>query len=615
MTEVVAWDDDGTPRSPRFADIYRTAAGGLEQAQHVFLQGCGLPSAWTGQAQWRVLETGFGLGLNFLATWHAWRSDPQRPRLLHYAAIEAWPVALQDLLRSVARYPALHPLAQLLAERWQGLLPGFHRFSFENGRVLLTLCVGDVAPMLREQAFRADSVFLDGFDPDRNPDMWSLDTLKAVTRLCRRDATLATWTVAGQVRRDLQSCGWHVDKVPGLPPKRECLVGRYAPAWKVRGLDEDGHALVAGDCIVIGAGLSGAAAAASLARRGWSVRVFDGAAGPATGASDLPAGLLAPHQSPDDNLLSRLSRTGVRLALQEAQQGLARGLEWERTGVLEWRGEDHRPLPDLGEALAPWSREATAAQKRAAGIAEAQAAWWHEHAGWIEPAALARLWLRERGVRFCGGKRVARIAPEGASWVLRDASDQELGRATLVVVAAALGSAPLLEGKVQLQPVRGQVTWAPRADADAGALPPFPVNGHGHFLPRVPLVERDAWITGSTYGAGDSDESLRNEDNVANLERVREVMPKAAEAMQAAFDRGEHRSWSGVRCASRDRRPLLGTIAPGLWISTAMGSRGLTFAALCAELMAARLHGEPLPLEQRLARALDLSRQGPARSG
>jgi tRNA 5-methylaminomethyl-2-thiouridine biosynthesis bifunctional protein len=614
MSEVVAWDDDGTPRSPRFSDLYRTATGGLEQAQHVFLQGCGLPSAWAGQPQWRVLEAGFGLGLNFLAAWHAWRSDPQRPRLLHYAAIEAWPVGMDDLLRSVATYPALQPLAQLLAERWQGLLPGFHRFSFEDGHVLLTLCVGDIAPMLREQSFRADSVFLDGFHPDRNPGMWSLDTLKGVTRLCRRGTTLATWTVAGQVRRDLQSCGWQVDKVAGLPPKRECLSGRYAPAWNVRGLDDGQPAMAAGDCIVIGAGLSGAAAAASLARRGWSVRVFDIAAGPATGASDLPAGLLAPHQSPDDNLLSRLSRAGVRITLQEAQQRLARGLEWDGTGVFEWRGDDHRPLPDLGDALAPWSREATGPQKRAAGIAEGQSAWWHENAAWIEPAALVRRWLRESGVRFCGGKRVVRIEREGECWVLRDAAGAELGRAALVVVAAALGSAALLDGQVQLQPVRGQVTWAPHGD-DAGALPPFPVNGQGHFLPRVPLVDRDAWITGSTYGRGDSDESLRREDNQANLERVREVMPRAAQVMEGAFERREIQGWSGVRCASRDRRPLLGALAPGLWVSTAMGSRGLTFAALCSELMAARLHREPLPLEERLAQALDLSRQVPARSG
>ena len=177
MGEVVAWDGDGTPRSPRFDDIYRSAAGGLAQARHVFLQGCGLPAAWAGQAQWRIFEAGFGLGLNFLATWEAWRSDPQRPRLLHYASIEAWPVDADDLLRGAAGHPELEPLAQALAAQWHGLTPGFHRLAFEGGRVLLTLCVGDIAAMLREQAFRADSVFLDGFSPERNPQMWSPDVL------------------------------------------------------------------------------------------------------------------------------------------------------------------------------------------------------------------------------------------------------------------------------------------------------------------------------------------------------------------------------------------------------------------------------------------------------
>jgi tRNA 5-methylaminomethyl-2-thiouridine biosynthesis bifunctional protein len=613
MSEAVEWGDDGTPRSPRFDDIYRSAAGGLAQAQHVFLQGCGLPADWAGRAQWRVLETGFGLGLNFLAAWHAWRSDPDRPRLLHFASIEAWPVERDDLLRSVATWPALQPLAEELAAQWQGMTPGFHRLVFEEGQVLLTLCVGDVAPMLREQDFRADAVFLDGFDPARNEEMWSLGTLKAVTRLCRRGTRLATWTVAGQVRRDLQSCGWRVEKVPGLPPKRECLAAHYDPTWEVKGRVKDGAATPA-DCIVIGAGLAGAAVASSLARRGWEVRVLDAAAQPASGASALPVGLLAPHQSPDDNPLSRLSRAGVRITLQQARQRLAAGLEWETTGVLEWRGDDHRPLPPLGEPLSPWTREATPAQKRMAGLPEETSAWWHQNAAWIEPAALVRSWLRTAGVRFEGRQRVARLIASGSRWILEDAQGARIGDAALVVVAAALDSASLLPVPVPLHAVRGQVCWAPQ-EQDAAAFPPFPVNGHGHFLPRVPLVERGAWITGSTYGRGDADTSLRAEDQAANLQRVREVMPAAAGAMEAAAARGQVRNWAGVRCASSDRRPLVGEAARGLWLSTAMGSRGLTFSALCGELIAARLHGEPLPLEAKLAQALDLSRLRPSRSG
>jgi tRNA 5-methylaminomethyl-2-thiouridine biosynthesis bifunctional protein len=209
-----------------------------------------------------------------------------------------------------------------------------------------------------------------------------------------------------------------------------------------------------------------------------------------------------------------------------------------------------------------------------------------------------------------GGWRVQAIAREDSGLLVTDAAAGRAAHVQLVVVAAALDSRALLAGRVQVQPVRGQLTWAPHAE-DASLLPPFPVNGNGHFLPRVPLVERGAWMTGSTYGRGDADAAARPQDDAANLERVRELVPAAADVAQGAARRHQTRSWSGVRCASTDRRPLVGEVEPGLWVSTAMGSRGLTFAALCAELLVARLHGEPLPIEARLAQALDAARQGP----
>ena len=71
-------------------------------------------------------------------------------------------------------------------------------------------------------------------------------------------------------------------------------------------------------------------------------------------------------------------------------------------------------------------------------------------------------------------------------------------------------------------------------------------------------------------------------------------------------------AWAGVRCVSPDHLPLVGaldeTALPGVHVCTALGSRGLTFAVLCAELLAAWLHHEPLPVEKRLAHALRASR-------
>ncbi|MDR0458292.1 MAG: tRNA (5-methylaminomethyl-2-thiouridine)(34)-methyltransferase MnmD, partial [Burkholderiaceae bacterium] len=195
MTSTLQWLPGDAPFSPRFGDIYRSGGtdghGGLEQAQQVFLAGCGLPALWNESPAlpaWQILETGFGLGLNFLASWQAWRDAPARPARLFYSAVEAFPPTADDLLKSAASFAPLLPLARLLAAQWRGLLPGLHRIELEQGRVQLTLVVGDAQALLPQLTGRYDSIFLDGFTPRKNPEMWRETVLKAVARLTRRDA-------------------------------------------------------------------------------------------------------------------------------------------------------------------------------------------------------------------------------------------------------------------------------------------------------------------------------------------------------------------------------------------------------------------------------------------
>jgi tRNA 5-methylaminomethyl-2-thiouridine biosynthesis bifunctional protein len=606
MGEPVEWLPDGTPRSPRFGDLYRPTTGGLEQARHVFLGGCGLPAAWAGRPDWRILETGFGLGLNFLATWAAWREDPQRPALLHFASIEAWPVGAEDIVRSALPYAQLLPLAEQLAAQWYGLTLGTHRLAFDGGRVLLTLYIGDVADGLHQQPFAADSIFFDGFDPLLNPAMWALPVLKGAARHCRRGTQAATWSVAGELRRGLAQCGFMVQKADGLAPKRDRLMATYAPVWQTKGTAL-ADVRKPGTCAVVGAGLAGAAVAASLARRGWDVAVLDAAAAAATGASGLPVGLLAPNFSPDDNLLSRLSRCGVRITFQQARELLREGQDWQRTGTLELRPRGEARLNTAADAPhAAWTRDADATAFDAAGLEPEEVAHWHERAGWIKPAFLVRAWLEQAGIAWRGNSAVGSIARAGERWQLCDASGRELASADIVVLAAALGTDSLLDRKLALQAVRGQVSWA--HEESSSSLPPFPVHGDGHVIPHVAMESGQAWFCGSTFDRGDTSLAVRGADHDANLGRIRRLLPHVAARLEPAFAQGGVQAWTGVRCASVDRRPLLGEIEPGLWVSTAMGSRGLTFAALCAELLAGRLHGEPLPLDRRLAAALDVAR-------
>ncbi len=231
MTEPVLWLDDGSPHSPRFNDRYRSRTGGLAQALTVFVNACGLPQRWRGRDEFTVLETGFGLGLNFLATWAVWETDAQRCARLNFVSVEAYPVAAADIVRNALAPGApgdadpqlqarLQALAQELARAWQGLRPGVQHLEFAEGRVRLTLAVGAVQPMLSLLDCVADAVYLDGFSPSLNPDMWSLATLQAVARHCRAGTTLVSYSVALAVRESLTQLGFSVRKCPGLPPKR-----------------------------------------------------------------------------------------------------------------------------------------------------------------------------------------------------------------------------------------------------------------------------------------------------------------------------------------------------------------------------------------------------------
>lgn len=317
---------DGTPFSARYGDVYHSAAGGLAQARHVFLAGNGLPTRWRERARFVILETGFGLGLNFLATWQAWLADPQACRELCFISLEKHPFSAADLAAAHAAWPELAALAGALRRLWPPLRPGEYRVRLEDAarevemeteasnaavreaavpmkqgqweggerkegeaseklalghsavpempgapecamarripaapeavdapdiaeapenadaavrrigprierHVELRLLFGDATALLPGMTATpesaVDAFYLDGFSPARNPVLWSPELCRALARLASPGATLATWSVAGSVRRALADAGFSVEKCPGFAGKRQMLVGRW----------------------------------------------------------------------------------------------------------------------------------------------------------------------------------------------------------------------------------------------------------------------------------------------------------------------------------------------------------------------------------------------------
>src|SRR3954469_12121063 len=255
---------DGIPYSGMFDDVYHSTSGALGQAHHVFLQGNRLPERWAGRGRFVILETGFGLGLNFLATWRAWRRDPQRCGRLHFVSVEKHPFSLQDLRTLHAAYPELTEESSQLHSVWPPLVGGGHRLEFEGGAVILTLFFADIR-VARDLRLAADAFYLDGFAPQKNPDMWSPQTLRSLSRLAAPGATAATWCVASSVRAALEETGFQITKKEGFGFKKEMLVAVYGRKGIAFEPPKERQATI------VGAGLAGAALCERLCARGWQV--------------------------------------------------------------------------------------------------------------------------------------------------------------------------------------------------------------------------------------------------------------------------------------------------------------------------------------------------------
>jgi tRNA 5-methylaminomethyl-2-thiouridine biosynthesis bifunctional protein len=629
-TEPLEFDPDGHPFSARYGDVYASRDGALGQARHVFLGGNDLPARWRGRGQFVILETGFGLGTNFLATLQAWRSDPARPRRLHVVSIELHPVGADALAEAA---PAeLKAPARDLAARWPLPLPGLHRIEFDAGAVVLTLALGDARDLLPHLVLGADAIYLDGFAPERNADMWEPPLLKAVARLARPGATLATYTAARAVREALAAAGFEVTLRPGYGRKRHMLAARYAPRWRVRRHEPPAPYDGRRDALVIGAGLAGAHCADALARRGWQVTVVDAQPAPAQGASGLPWGLLHPLVSTDDNLTARLTRAGFLRALQRlaALDTPVRGSLWQPGGVAQQAGSDAEALAwqaaGVGDAWpAAYARvEAAAALAAHLGLAPRRGGWWFPQGGVVAAGAWCRALLAGEGIAWVGGVRVERLAQVGGQWQALDAVGAARASAPVMVLANALDAPRLLGPRwLPVQAVRGRISYlqAPALHALRAGL-----TGDG-YLVRAP----DGSIgVGASYeltlpGETSVGELLVEQVHHGNLARLARLLdtPVAAE-VSGVFD--------GVRCVAPDRLPYAGA-APddsmaaadagrlrgahavdlprrsGLYTCCALGSRGLALSAVLGELIAAQIEGEPWPIERALADAVDPGRR------
>lgn len=631
----LAFDAGGTPRSLVYRDVYHARAGAWAQAQSVFLAGNGLPQRWRRRDRFVILETGFGLGQNFLATWHAWAEDPEASRQLWFVSIERHPVPLRDARRALAIYhgTALQDKARALLTAWPAASPDGFRARFDEDRVVLQVLHADVGAALRDWPLQADAVYLDGFSPRLNPEMWSPSVFKALARRVAPGCTAATWSTASAVSAGLVQAGFEVKRQPGFAHKRWQLNAHLKRTGQP-GRSGHRHAQPAQHwepgsppVVVVGAGLAGAACALSLAAAGVPTLVLDRAAEPAQGASGNPAGLFHGVLHPEDGIHARLGRAAAWMAqrwytplIEQGKvpgqaAGLIRLIEGTQGDVLQVMIDKLGLPPEYAQPCSSSQVGTLLAMPQV----DQRAAVYYPGGGWIDPGAWVRLALQQAGVQFQGNTPVQAIQRHGSEWRVHGAQGQLLARTQQVVLCSAADVVTLLPPHLcALWPVvvqRGQITQVPASHAP-GPGPARPVTGHGYAM----TLGNGDLLCGATNSEDDAQVDLRPEDHQHNLQRMNRLLGWSAAPDPTAL--GGRVGW---RFQTNDRLPIVGPVnafdsdantlggtrlrdwpvEPGLFAATALGSRGITWAPLVGTVMSHWITGEPSPLPTALLEAID----------
>ncbi len=703
----------GVPYSPLYDDLYHAAVGAWAQARHVFMAGNGLPERWQGRTRFVILETGFGLGNNFLATWADWRADPQRCDHLVFMSIEKHPLRREDLARvhgllrqdggeatteplgQPVREPMREPacetvvdlnkmseadraarleLAKQLVDAWPALTPGMHSLHFDldqatNGpgqehaqRISLMLGLGNVADLLPRLIASVDAFYLDGFAPAKNPQMWDEGMLSRLNRLAAPGSTVATWSCARPVRDALTTAGFEVERIQGFAYKPHMLRAVYKPrftpplqagGWQPEPKQEaDRHA------IVIGAGLAGCAAARALCLEGWRVTLIDQHEAPAMEGSGNPGGMFHSVLHAQDGIHARAHRAAAmatwRLASGWIKEGLLAG---QVDGLLRLDG---KTTPEQAQdwltrqALPPdhvqWLDQAQA--QAVSGLPVDSAGWLFCQGGWVHPAGMARLMLQSvEGLTRHGqpllqgvwGQPVSSIRQtEQGDWQVCQ-HGKVLASAPTLVICSAMQSAALLDGlpaeqavhPLPLSAVRGQISQMPLNAHEGFKRPLLPVAGSGYVL----ALPGGSLLCGATTQHHDADPSVREADHRHNLRQAARLGAVPAWPETAALP-AQLQGRTAWRATTPDRLPLVGALPwnqarltsaqtsaqsarrldqvrliprqrgerGGLYALTGLGSRGITWSCLAAELLAHWVTGAPCPVEADLRDALDPAR-------
>ncbi|MFV8570730.1 bifunctional tRNA (5-methylaminomethyl-2-thiouridine)(34)-methyltransferase MnmD/FAD-dependent 5-carboxymethylaminomethyl-2-thiouridine(34) oxidoreductase MnmC [Marinobacter sp. SBS5] len=597
---------DGVPESARFGDVYFNRNDGLSETRHVFIEPNNLSGRFAqlpSHGHFVIGETGFGSGLSFLTAWDEWQrqTSHQQNTVLHFISFERYPLTREELKLALARWPEVTPLSVQLISHYPPLMKGVHRLVFDGGRVRLTLFFGELRNGLDQLPFYADAWFLDGFDPQYNPEMWSDEVIQSVRAHSQPGTTFATFTAVGRIRRSLEAAGFETRKLTGFGRKREMLSGALANAPKATVPAPLSNDPVA----IIGAGIAGTLLARNLAERGIPVLLIDKAANAGSAASGNLQGALYAKLGIEYNAQAELAATA--LSFSQRYYRPWQDDFWHPTGLLQLATTDkesdrQRKFCERNQYPENFLTPVSAAKaSELAGIDIPVEGLWFPQSGWLEPAKACERLSQHPLITPLFGFEVAQIERVEGGWSLQGTQNtsHQVSRWIIACGHQTAEIAPVT-GTLRLKPIRGQVTYLPESTVN----PPATVICGSKYL--NPVAHGQA-TTGATFDIRNDNPEVTVEGHQENMDELLRMLPNlpVSQAPSAQALKGR----VAFRCTTHDYQPVAGelrtasgTKVEDAYLFTGLGSKGLVWGPLLAEYLGDLIAGQPPCLPNHLSR-------------
>jgi len=642
----IDWSDQSTPFSTLFNDPYFNTEQGIDESNYVFIEGNQVIKRWKNweSESFCIAETGFGSGLNFLLTCYLFdiflAENANKPlKKLFFTSFEKYPLTPQDIQLAIQKWPRLQPYVEQLLSQYPLTLTGCHRIEFAN--VSLDLWFGDVNELLDDvycyQTGLFDCWYLDGFAPSKNSDMWSDKLFTQMAASSKQDATLATFTAAGFVKRGLQKAGFNISKRKGYGKKREMLIGtlpdKKMPAPHAQHY-RPSKTTKSKEVAIIGGGISSACLTLALIARGFSVTLYckDNALG--SGASGNQQGALYPLLNAQHDALSQLFANSFLYARNYVEAiNQQHPFDFDLSGLLQlyYDSKAGNKLDKIVQAALPSTlvHKISAAQTDVlANLDIGQDALLYPLAGWLSPTQMVNAIFdkaKQSGrLTVKLNHRLTHFEQQGSGWLCHF-SEQKIPHDLLILTTAMHTlDFPQCEA-LPLSAARGQVSHI-KSNAALQKLK-LTLCHEGYLTP----INNGTHCMGATFKRHTMDVQFSQQEQVDNKDKLAKCIANKEWVEQVAIDH-QHAN-VGIRCTTRDHFPYMGALpnyletkqlyryafkdmpaenAPfheNLFILTGLGSRGLNTAPLLAEALASQINHEPLPLSVPILNALQCNRQ------